>query len=156
MSGGVPRGGRPAAGVDAAAAAVTWTMAAFDIALGTAAVAAPEPTLRLLGHRPPSADARALFRRCGPIWLTFAAAHVVAGARGAQRDWTALAWLRATELATDALWASSGSFPRTRSRALLRGAGAANAALSALFLIRARRARHDDPPLRSGAPAAAS
>lgn len=139
MSGRVPRGGTPAAGVEAAAAAATWTMAAFDIALGTAAVAAPEPTLRLLGHRPPSADARALFRRCGPIWLTFAAAHVVAGARGARRDWTALAWLRATELATDAVWASSGAFPSRRARLLLRAAGVGNAGLAALFLARSRR-----------------
>ena len=36
---------------------------------------------RSLGHDAPSDDARHLFRRCGPIWLTFAAAHLVAAAR---------------------------------------------------------------------------
>lgn len=139
MSGSGEGGAGPGAGIDAAAAMATWTMAAFDLALGTAALAAPDRTLRLLGHRPPTADARALFRRCGPIWLTFAAAHIAAGARGAQRDWAALAWLRATELATDAVWASSGAFPARRARLLLRAAGAGNAGLAALFVARSHR-----------------
>ena len=52
-------------------------MAAFDLVLGTATIAAPDATLRVLGHDRPSDDARELFRRCGPIWLTFAAAHLV-------------------------------------------------------------------------------
>ena len=47
----------------------------------------------MLGHERP-AGRRALFRRCGPIWLTFAAAHVVADRRGEPQDWWALAWLR--------------------------------------------------------------
>ncbi len=79
-------------------------MIAFDLVLGSAAIAAPEATLRVLGHDEPSPDAAHLFRRCGPIWLTFAAAHALAAARGERRDWWALAWLRGTEIATDALW----------------------------------------------------
>ena len=51
---------------------------AFDAALGSGALLAPDATLRALGHDEPSPDARHLFRRCGPIWLTFAAAHAVA------------------------------------------------------------------------------
>jgi hypothetical protein len=49
-------------------------MIAFDLALGTGAIAAPEATLRRMGHDAPSQDARHLFRRCGPVWLTIAAA----------------------------------------------------------------------------------
>src|SRR4051795_3587020 len=41
------------------------SMVAFDLALGTGAMAAPDATLRLLGHAEPSPDARALFARCG-------------------------------------------------------------------------------------------
>ena len=50
-------------------------MIAFDLALGSGALLAPAATLRLLGHEHPSPDAEHLFRRCAPIWLTFAAAH---------------------------------------------------------------------------------
>ena len=50
-------------------------MIAFDLMLGSAAIAAPAATLKVLGHDEPSPDAKHLFRRCGPIWLTFAAAH---------------------------------------------------------------------------------
>ncbi len=40
----------------------------------------------MLGHDEPSPDAAHLFRRCGPIWLTFAAAHAMAArARRAAR-----------------------------------------------------------------------
>ena len=40
----------------------------------------------MLGHDEPSPEAAHLFRRCGPIWLTFAAAHAVAAtARRAAR-----------------------------------------------------------------------
>ena len=46
-------------------------------------------------------------RRCGPIWLTFAAAHAVAARRNRPEDWWALAWLRGTELATDVVWSRS-------------------------------------------------
>jgi hypothetical protein len=53
----------------------------FDLALGTRTLLAPDATLRALGHDEPSPDARHLFRRCGPIWLTFAVAHAVAGLR---------------------------------------------------------------------------
>src|SRR5205823_9360069 len=62
-------------------------MIAFDLILGSATLLAPRATLKVLGHERPSADAEALFRRCGPIWLTFAAAHAVAAARGKRRDW---------------------------------------------------------------------
>ena len=58
------------------------TMIAFDLALGSGALLAPDATLKVLGHAEPSDDAREIFRRCGPIWLTFAAAHLVAAKRG--------------------------------------------------------------------------
>ena len=53
-------------------------MIAFDLALGSGALFAPAATLRLIGHEHPSPDAEHLFRRCAPIWLTFAAAHAIA------------------------------------------------------------------------------
>jgi hypothetical protein len=87
-------------------------MIAFDLALGTGALLAPDKTLAVIGHDRPSDDARELFRRCAPIWLTFAAAHAVAAVRGEKRDWWALAWLRGTEIATDALWARSAAISR--------------------------------------------
>src|SRR5436305_5321068 len=97
-------------------------MIAFDLALGTGTLLAPDATLRVLGHERPSADARELFRRCAPVWLTFAAAHAVAAARDDPRDWWALAWLRGTEIATDALWSRSSAFTRPGARAALWGA----------------------------------
>ena len=90
------------------------SMIAFDLALGTGALLAPDATLKLLGHAEPSDDARELFRRCGPIWLTFAAAHALAAARGKHEDWWALAWLRGTELFTDVVWSRSPAFRDTR------------------------------------------
>ncbi|HET7177127.1 MAG TPA: hypothetical protein VFI63_00410, partial [Solirubrobacterales bacterium] len=104
-------------------------MIAFDLILGSAAIAAPEATLRVLGHDEPSADAMHLFRRSGPVWLTFAAAHTLAAARGEPRDWWALAWLRGTEIATDALWAESPAVPPPSAKLGLRLAGAANLAM---------------------------
>ena len=62
-------------------------MIVFDLALGTGAVLAPEATMKVLGHDEPSPDAARVFRRSGPVWLTFAAAHLVAEVRGEQRDW---------------------------------------------------------------------
>ena len=108
-------------------------MIAFDLALGTSALLAPDATLRALGHEPPSDDARELFRRCAPIWLTFAAAHAVAEARGDKRDWWALAWLRGTEIATDVIWARSPAFTRPGARLGLLGAGAFNLAVALGF-----------------------
>lgn len=105
-------------------------MIAFDIALGSGALFAPAATLRLLGHEEPGPDARELFRRCAPIWLTFAAAHAVADRRGESQDFWALAWLRGTEIATDALWARSPGFTRPGARSGLRLAGAANLAMA--------------------------
>jgi hypothetical protein len=115
------------------------SMINFDLALGTAALLAPDQTLRLLGHDTPSEDARHLFRRCGPIWLTFAAAHLVAQARNRPEDWWALAWLRGTELATDAVWAQSPAVSRKGAKAGLYFAGAANLAMTLGFAWLARR-----------------
>ncbi|HEY2601295.1 MAG TPA: hypothetical protein VGI67_07040 [Thermoleophilaceae bacterium] len=102
------------------------TMIGFDLVLGTSALLAPERTLSVIGHDPPSEDARHLFRRCAPIWLTFAAAHAVAEARGEPRDWWALAWLRGTEIATDVLWSASPALSRPGAKAGLRLAGLFN------------------------------
>jgi hypothetical protein len=115
-------------------------MVGFDLALGTAALVAPDQTLRLLGHDEPSEDARHLFRRCGPIWLTFAAAHAAALARGNKEDWWALAWLRGTEMATDVVWAQSPAISRPGAKAGLYFAGAANVAMALGFAWLARRA----------------
>jgi hypothetical protein len=114
-------------------------MIAFDLALGSAAIAAPAATLKLLGHDEPSPDAKHLFRRCGPIWLTFAAAHAVAERRGSAADWQSLAWLRGTEVATDALWAFSPAVSRPGARLGLRLAGVANVAMAAGFAWMARK-----------------
>jgi hypothetical protein len=114
-------------------------MIAFDLALGSAAIAAPAATLKLLGHDEPSPDATHLFRRCGPIWLTFAAAHAVAERRGSAGDWQSLAWLRGTEIATDALWVSSPAINRPGAKLGLRLAGAANVAMAAGFAWMSRR-----------------
>jgi hypothetical protein len=102
------------------------TMVGFDLALGSAALLAPDQTLRAIGHETPSEDARHLFRRCGPIWLTFAAAHAVAAVRGEPRDWWALAWLRATEIGTDVVWSPSPAVSRPGAKAGLWLAGVYN------------------------------
>jgi hypothetical protein len=114
-------------------------MIAFDLLLGTAAIASPATTLKVLGHDEPSPDATHLFRRCGPIWLTFAAAHAVAQRRGSAADWQSLAWLRGSEIATDALWARSPAINRPGAKLGLGLAGAANIAMAAGFAWMARR-----------------
>ena len=114
-------------------------MVAFDLLLGTATIAAPDATLRVLGHDSPSDDARELFRRCGPIWLTFAAAHLIADRRNRPEDWWALGWLRATEWFTDVLWSSSPAVSRPGAKAALRAAGLGNLAMSVAFARLARR-----------------
>jgi hypothetical protein len=117
-------------------------MIAFDAVLGTATLVAPRQTLWVLGHEKASADAEALFRRCGPVWLTFAAAHTVAEVRGRRRDWWALAWLRGTEIATDAVWAAtSPGFTRPGARAGMFLAGVANTAMALGFGSLAERRR---------------
>jgi hypothetical protein len=116
-------------------------MIAFDLALGSGALLAPAATLVALGHERPSPDAEHLFRRCGPIWLTFAAAHAVAERRGQPEDWWALAWLRGIEITTDALWSRSPAFSRTGARAGLWIAGGANLAMAIGFGWLARRER---------------
>src|SRR3954464_8609243 len=109
-------------------------MIAFDLALGTGTLLAPDQTLAVLfGHEQPSDDARELFRRCAPIWLTFAAAHAMAAKRDDSRDWWALAWLRGTEIATDVLWSRSRAFTRPGARAGLWFAGASNLAMALGF-----------------------
>ena len=108
-------------------------MIGFDLVLGSAALLAPDQTLRVLGHDTPSEDARHLFRRCGPIWLTFAAAHALAATRGERRDWWALAWLRGTEIATDVVWSASPAFSRPGAKAGLWLAGAFNLAVALGF-----------------------
>ena len=114
------------------------SLIAFDLALGSGALLAPDATLRALGHERPGADARELFRRCGPIWLTFAAAHAVAALRDESRDWWALAWLRGTEMATDAVWSRSPAFKRPGARAALWLAGAFNVSVAIGFGVLAR------------------
>ena len=113
-------------------------MIAFDLALGSAAIAAPATTLKVLGHDHPSPDAEHLFRRCGPIWLTFAAAHALAARRGERQDWWALAWLRGTELATDIVWSRSAAFSRPGARAGMWFAGVSNAVMTLGFAHLAR------------------
>jgi hypothetical protein len=117
------------------------TMIAFDLALATGALLAPDRTLAVLGHDAPSDDARELFRRCAPIWFTFAAGHAVAAKRGEQRDWWALAWLRGTELVTDVLWSRSPAFTRPGARRGMWVAGAANAAMALGFARLASKRR---------------
>jgi hypothetical protein len=114
-------------------------MIAFDLVLGSGAVLAPDATLKVLGHRTPSPDARELFRKNGPVWLTFAAAHAVAAARGEPRDWWALAWLRATEIGTDVLWWRSDAFSGPGARTWQWLAGASNLAMAVGFGTLARR-----------------
>ena len=114
-------------------------MIAFDLALGSAAIAAPAATLKALGHDEPSPDARHLFRRCGPIWLTFAAAHLVADRRGRPGDWQSLAWLRGTEIATDAIWSASPAVRRPGAKLGLQLAGVANLGMAVGFAWMARR-----------------
>ena len=113
---------------------------AFDLALGSGALLAPDATLRVIGHDPPSDDARELFRRCAPIWLTFVAAHALADRRGARSDWWAVAWLRGSEVLTDVVWSASPALSRP-GKAKLRFAGAFNLALAAGCAAVARRRR---------------
>jgi hypothetical protein len=117
-------------------------MVAFDIALGTGSLLAPDKVLRIIGHDPPAPEAAELWRRNAPLWLTFAAAHLVAAVRDEPRDWHALAWLRGAEMATDALWATrSPALTRPGARAGLWFAGASNLAMAIGFRALASRAR---------------
>jgi hypothetical protein len=124
--------------LEAALRLTNRNMIAFDLALGSAAILAPAATLKALGHDEPSPDAKQLFRRSGPVWLTFAAAHLVAERRGNAADWQALAWLRGTEIATDVLWSASPAVDR-RGKAGLWLAGAGNLAMAAGFAWMSRR-----------------
>ena len=115
-------------------------MIAFDLLLGSAAIAAPAATLRVLGHEEPSPDAKHLFRRCGPIWLTFAAAHA-GGRSGAAPRATGSRWpgCAGTEIATDALWSASPAVTRPGAKLGLQLAGASNLAMAAGFAWMSRR-----------------
>jgi hypothetical protein len=108
-------------------------MIAFDLVLASGALLAPGATLRILGHDAPNDDAEHLFRRCAPIWFTFAAAHAVAAARDEPRDWWALAWLRGTEIATDVVWAQSPAVSRPGAKLGLYLAGIGNLAMALGF-----------------------
>jgi hypothetical protein len=130
---------------------VNRSMIAFDLALGSGALFAPVATLRILGHDKPSEDALHLFRRCGPIWLTFAGAHALAAVRGRPEDWWALAWLRATEIATDAVWSSSPAVNRPGAKLGLRLAGVANLAYAVGFAALSRSADADQAAASSAA-----
>ncbi len=120
---------------------VNAAMIGFDLALGAGALLAPSATLRVIGPEPPAPDAEALFRRAGPIWLTFAAAHAVAAVRGRPEDWLAVAWLRGTEIGTDVLWAQSPGVQTGRTRWALRGASVFNLGLSVACAAMARHKR---------------
>ena len=122
---------------------VNRVMIGFDLALGSGALLAPAGTLRVLGHEAPSTDARHLFQRCGPIWLTFAAAHAAAAVRDRPEDWWALAWLRGTEVATDVVWARSPAVSRPGAKLGLRLAGAFNVAAAVGFGALARWRERD-------------
>ncbi|MGI8864248.1 MAG: hypothetical protein ACR2JH_07600 [Solirubrobacteraceae bacterium] len=117
---------------------VNRAMIGFDLGLGAGALLAPAGTLRVLGHDAPSSDARHLFQRCGPIWLTFAAAHAAAALRDRPEDWWALAWLRGTEVATDVVWARSPAVSRPGAKLSLRLAGVFNLAAAVGFGALAR------------------
>jgi hypothetical protein len=108
-------------------------MIAFDAVLGSGTLLAPRTTLWVLGHERPTQETRELFRRLGPVWLTFALAHAIAATRDRPRDWWALAWLRGTEVATDAIWARSRGFTRPGARLALRLAGVSNLSMALAF-----------------------
>ena len=130
----------PAVTLEQALRLTNRNLIVFDLLLGSATILAPAHTLRIIfGHEKPSEDAVHLFRRCGPIWLTYAAAHAVAQRRGFQQDWWALAWLRGSEIATDALLAESPAVSRPGAKLGLRLAGAFNLAVALGFGWLARR-----------------
>jgi hypothetical protein len=122
----------------AALRGVNRGMIAFDLALGAGALIAPASTLKVIGHEAPSEDTLHLFRRCGPVWLTYAAAHAVADKRGRPEDWWALAWLRGCEIATDIVWARSPAVSRPGAKLGLRLAGVFNLTAAAGFAALAR------------------
>jgi hypothetical protein len=116
-------------------------MAGFDLALGSAALTAAEATLRLLGHHQPSEDAVHLFEA-----LRADLAHLRGRPRGGRRaghgkDWWALAWLRGSDVATDAVWARSPAFRRPGVRAVMTSVGLANLAMTVAFGARGRGGR---------------
>jgi len=112
---------------------VNLVMTVFDLLLGLAALLAPKKALKALGHSESSKDGVELFRRCAPIWFTFSAAHAVAAKQEREKDLWALSWLRATEIATDVLWARSPAFKSPLAKMVLRSAGAVNLAMTVLF-----------------------
>jgi hypothetical protein len=123
-------------------------MVGFDLALGSGALLAPAATLKVLGHDLPDPPTEELFRRLGPVWLTFAAAHALAASRDQPEDWWALAWLRGTEIATDVLWSRSPAFNRPGARAGLWFAGVSNLTMALGFGMLGRRRRRRRGRLR--------
>jgi len=126
-------------------------MIGFDLVLGTGTLLAPDQVLRVLGHREPSDDAREAFRRCAPIWLTYAAAHALADRRGRPEDWWAVAWLRGTEIATDVLWSSRSRAFNARGRRAMVFAGVSNVAMALAYGRHASRQRAPRRLLRRSA-----
>ncbi|HEX8050797.1 MAG TPA: hypothetical protein VF504_04965, partial [Solirubrobacterales bacterium] len=59
--------------------------------------------------------------------------------RGNAADWQSLAWLRGTEIATDALWSASPAVTRPGAKLALRLAGVGNLAMAAGFAWMSRR-----------------
>ena len=115
-------------------------MIAFDLVLGSGAIAGPGGDAE--GARPRAALPRRgaplppLRRRSGS---PSPPRTLIAERRGEQRDWWALAWLRGTEIATDALWAESPAVSRPGAKLGLRLAGVANLAMAAGFAWLSRR-----------------
>lgn len=124
------------------ARATTAMMVAFDTGLGAVSIFKPELLEKLLGLEHDEGG-RAMLKRTGILWLTYAAAHCVAYSRGRSSDWAALAWMRAMEVPADPLWALYN-----RKRLKPRGLGAligftptVNIAYTALFAAAAKKAR---------------
>jgi hypothetical protein len=115
-------------------------MAGFDLALGSAALTAAEATLRL-GHHQPSEDALHLFRRCGPIWLTFAAAHAVAAARVTGRTGGRSPGSVGRTLQQMPSGRGRPPFVGGGVRAVMRSVGLANLAMTVAFGARGRGGR---------------
>jgi hypothetical protein len=130
----------PAVTAEQALRLTNRNMIVFDLVLGSATLLAPAQTLQFaFGHEEPSEDAIHLFRRCGPIWLTYAAAHIVAHRRGYEQDWWALAWLRGCEIATDAVLAESPAVSRPGAKLGLRLASLSNLVMALGFGWLSRR-----------------
>jgi hypothetical protein len=113
--------------------AINKVMIGVDFAFGSAALVMPARVLPLFGQEAPSPDAAQLFRNSGTIWLTFGAAHLTAAIRGRDEDWWALAWLRAAEALTNAVWAYSPAITRRGARSKLLATSVSNLVAALAF-----------------------